>query len=118
MKQLFENVGPFMIRTPSLPIDLLIENIGNSDGIDSAMLLSGSSSNNNSFTYEVKCEGCGEGTMKVVNTAIELAKKAKRSSQPFDSVWSVFDKDNFTDFNAAINTAENNNINVAWSNEE
>ena len=28
--------------------------------------------NNNSFTYEVKCEGCGEGTMKVVDTAIEL----------------------------------------------
>ena len=56
--------------------------------------------NNNSFTYEVKCEGCGEGTMKVVNTAIELAKKAEFLSQPFDSVWAVFDKDNFADFNA------------------
>ncbi|MBO5916386.1 MAG: RloB domain-containing protein [Bacteroidales bacterium] len=72
---------------------------------------------NNSFTYEVQCEGCGEGTMKVVNTAIELAQKAKLSPQPFDSVWAVFDKDNFTDFNAAIEKAENNNINAAWSNE-
>lgn len=73
--------------------------------------------NNNSFTYEVKCEGCGEGTMKVVNTAIELANKAELLSQPFDSIWAVFDKDNFADFNAAIEKAENNNINVAWSNE-
>ena len=55
--------------------------------------------------------------MKVVNTAIELAKKAEFLSQPFDSVWAVFDKDNFADFNAAIEKAENNNINVAWSNE-
>lgn len=72
---------------------------------------------NNSFTYEVHCEGCGEGTMKVVNTAIDLAKKTELSSQPYDSVWAVFDKDNFADFNAAIEKAENNNINVAWSNE-
>ncbi|MBQ3244030.1 MAG: RloB domain-containing protein [Bacteroidaceae bacterium] len=72
---------------------------------------------NNSFTYEVHCEGCGEGTMKVVNTAIHLAKKTELSSQPYDSVWAVFDKDNFADFNAAIEKAENNNINVAWSNE-
>ena len=72
---------------------------------------------NNSFTYEVHCEGCGEGTMKVVDTAIEKFNKAERSSQPFDSVWAVFDKDNFTNFNVAIEKAEKNNINVAWSNE-
>ena len=72
---------------------------------------------NNSFTYEVQCKGCGEGTMKVVNTAIELAEKAKHLSQPFDSVWAVFDKDNFADFNEAIEKAESNNINAAWSNE-
>ncbi len=72
---------------------------------------------NNSFTYEVQCEGCGEGTMKVVNTAINLAKKAELSSQPFDTVWAVFDKDNFANFNAAIEKAESNNINAAWSNE-
>lgn len=72
---------------------------------------------NNIITYEVQCEGCGEGTMKVVNKAIDLAEKAKLSSQPYDSVWAVFDKDNFADFNAAIQKAESNNINAAWSNE-
>ncbi|MGX4601766.1 lantibiotic dehydratase [Faecalimicrobium sp. JNUCC 81] len=45
MKQLFKNVGSFMIRTPSLPIDLLVDNIKNSNNIkiDNAMLLSDSS---------------------------------------------------------------------------
>ncbi len=74
---------------------------------------------NNSFTYEVECKGCGEGTIKVVKTAISMKTEAENASLPYDSVWVVFDKDSFTpkDFNTAIEKAENNNINVAWSNE-
>ncbi len=72
--------------------------------------------NNNSFVYDVKCDGTGENTLAVVKRAIEL-----KEAQPnvYDSVWAVFDKDSFPDnnFNSAIAKAEANGINVAWSNE-
>ena len=53
MKQSFKDVGSFMIRTPSLPIDLLVNNIENSNSIDSTMLLSDSSCYKNQFNEAV-----------------------------------------------------------------
>ena len=72
--------------------------------------------NNESFVYEVDCQGGGINTIAVVNKAIELRDNA---SIPYDSVWAVFDKDDFpaSSFNGAIFRAKANNINVAWSNE-
>lgn len=72
--------------------------------------------NNESFVYEVECQGGGINTMTVVKKAIELRDKAPI---PYDSVWAVFDKDDFPpkSFNGAIIKAKANNINVAWSNE-
>ena len=71
---------------------------------------------NDYFVYEVKCDGIGENTLSVVGKAIEL-----RDSQPekYDSVWAVFDRDDFPEnnFNSAIAKANANGINVAWSNE-
>ena len=52
---------------------------------------------------------------QVVKKALELRDKAKQS--PYDAVWAVFDKDNFTDFKTAIDTAQGKQIGCAWSNE-
>lgn len=65
---------------------------------------------------DITCEGIGQNTLNVVNRAIELRDNAQT---PYDRVWAVFDKDDFSanNFNAAIQKAQSNNINVAWSNE-
>lgn len=54
--------------------------------------------------------------MDVVKKAIEMKKSAMI---PFDRVWAVFDKDDFSarKFNGAIIMAKENDINVAWSNQ-
>jgi len=58
----------------------------------------------------------GKGSpSQVVKKALELRDKAKQS--PYDAVWAVFDKDNFTDFKTAIDTAQGKQIGCAWSNE-
>lgn len=58
----------------------------------------------------------GKGSpSQVVKKAMELRDKAKQS--PYDAVWAVFDKDNFTDFKTAIDTAHREDIGCAWSNE-
>lgn len=71
---------------------------------------------NNSYVVDLTTGGGGISTKTVVETAITIRKN---SSQKFDSVWAVFDKDSFTDnhFNSAIDKAEAHKIKCAWSNE-
>ena len=66
--------------------------------------------------YDIQFDGGGISTLKVVEKAIELRDK---SSQKYDRVWAVFDKDSFKSnaFNSAILKAKANNIHCAWSNE-
>lgn len=66
--------------------------------------------------YDIEFDGGGINTLKVVDKAIELRNK---SSQKYDRVWAVFDRDSFTpnSFNSAILKARANGINCAWSNE-
>jgi hypothetical protein len=57
------------------------------------------------------------GTCKLVEKAKKLEKEYKRKHQvPFDRVWVVFDKDEFPDFNKAIEDAKKEKMNCAWSN--
>lgn len=60
--------------------------------------------------------GEGQNTMQVVSRAIVLKEM---SEKPYDSVWAVFDKDDFSDdrFNGAIIKAHDHGIRCAWSNE-
>lgn len=69
-----------------------------------------------SFVYTVDAFGEASNTKDLVNRTIKYRDK---SSQEYDSVWVVFDKDSFSpnNFNAAIQLAENNDIKVGWSNE-
>ena len=69
--------------------------------------------------YDIECEGGKINTMQVVDKAMELRDKAIASGLPYDTVWAVFDKDDFpaSTFNAAILKAEQHGIGCAWSNE-
>lgn len=66
--------------------------------------------------YDIKFDGGGISTLKVVEKAIELRD---RSKQKYDRVWAVFDRDSFPSksFNSAILKAKRNNIECAWSNQ-
>lgn len=48
-----------------------------------------------SVVYSIECEGGKINTMQVVDKAIELQDKAMASGTPYDTVWAVFDKDDF-----------------------
>jgi hypothetical protein len=63
---------------------------------------------------KIDVEGVGENPSKLVESAKELKKR-----EDYDQVWCVFDRDNWLpqDFNNAIQNAENQNFNVAYSNE-
>lgn len=72
-----------------------------------------------SVVYDIDCDGGKINTMQVVDKAIELRDKASAAGTPYDTVWAVFDKDDFPDsaFNAAIVKASQHEIGCAWSNE-
>lgn len=72
-----------------------------------------------SVVYNVECEGGKINTLQVVDKAIELRDKAIASGSAYDTVWAVFDKDDFpaSAFNSAIIKAEQHGIGCAWSNE-
>lgn len=77
------------------------------------------SSFNNSlppYTLDIETQGEGCDPLGVVNAAIELRKT---SAKPLNSVWAVFDKDDFpaARFHEAIEKAKRNGIKCAWSNE-
>lgn len=69
-----------------------------------------------SYVFTIDTLGEGSNTKDLVKRTIKARNK---SSQEYDSVWVVFDKDSFSanNFNGAIELAENNNIKVGWSNE-
>lgn len=61
-------------------------------------------------------ETCGEGKC-TVSLVKEAAKIASRSKILYEHVWVVFDKDDFTDFDEAVQLAENSGFKAAWSNQ-
>ena len=68
------------------------------------------------LVFDLTFDGGGISTTKVLEKALEIRDK---SSQKFDRIWIVFDKDSFPDvnFNKAILDAEKEGIKSAWSNE-
>lgn len=69
-----------------------------------------------SYVYTIDTLGEGSNTKDLVRRTI---KARDNSSQIYDSVWAVFDRDSFSpnNFNSAIQLAENNSIKVGWTNE-
>lgn len=62
--------------------------------------------------------GEGKPTCALVRRALRIRDELERRRQlPFDRVWVVFDKDDFTDFNEAIRLSASCSFQSAWSNE-
>lgn len=71
-----------------------------------------------SVVREVYIEGEGCATIALVNRALEIKKELeKENGFEFDRVWVVFDKDDFQDFNDAIDLAKKYKLKTAWTNE-
>ncbi|MBF0339286.1 MAG: RloB domain-containing protein [Nitrospirae bacterium] len=60
----------------------------------------------------IEVTGTGYNTVRLVNEAIK-----EKNNGSYHSVWAVFDKDDFNQFNNAIQITAKNNICVAYSNE-
>lgn len=74
--------------------------------------------NRQSTVREETIEGVGQATTKLVERTLEIKRDLEKKRQlDFDQVWVVFDKDDFEDFNNAINLAEKLGFKTAWSNE-
>lgn len=74
--------------------------------------------NNFSSVREVKIEGEGKATVKLVDETLEIKKRLEcKNAMSFDRVWIVFDKDDFDDFNEAIKKAKQLGFQSAWTNE-
>ena len=76
----------------------------------------------NSFrltSANVKAIGKGMNTVSLVKEAIAIRDIEKRRSRNYDQCWVVFDKDDFSDgdFNTAIQMAQANGFQVAYSNQ-
>lgn len=67
-----------------------------------------------SHVISVEIEGEGKGTSTLVRRAWDLAL---RRGADYDRVWVVFDKDDFPDFDEAIDLSERLGFGAAWSNE-
>lgn len=65
---------------------------------------------------DIKVDGRGDHTISLVEWVI-AEKKSVESSDEDTEWWVVFDKDDHADFNKAIEKAQANGINVAYSNE-
>lgn len=68
---------------------------------------------------KVDLKGLGANTVSLVKKAIDMKEKAKKDKEPYNQVWVVFDKDDFSldSFNKAFEIAEKDNIKVAYSNQ-
>ncbi len=71
-----------------------------------------------STVREETIKGVGRATVALVDRTQEIKKDLERkNAMSFDRVWVVFDKDDFDDFNEAIEKAHKLGFNSAWTNE-
>ena len=68
----------------------------------------------NRFNIEVSVQGKGKSTTALVG---KVYRQMEYNNQEYDRVWVVFDRDEFPDFDEAIQQAAEHKINCAWSNE-
>ena len=74
--------------------------------------------NHTSAIREVTIEGEGMATVALVDKTSEIKRDLEyKNAMQFDRVWIVFDKDDFQDFNDAIEKAHRLGYHTAWSNE-
>lgn len=69
--------------------------------------------------HQIDIEACAKDPWKIVQRVLKLRDRAEKEGAPYNQVWCVFDKDDFTDenFNLAVRLAEEERLRVAWSNQ-
>lgn len=65
---------------------------------------------------DVRVNGCGDHTLSLVQWVLDRKNEVEGSDEETEW-WVVFDKDDHTGFDEAIKFAQDNSINVAYSNE-
>ena len=68
----------------------------------------------NRFNIDISVQGKGKSTTALVG---KVYRQIEFNNQEYDRVWVVFDRDEFPDFDEAIQQAAEHKINCAWSNE-
>ena len=68
----------------------------------------------NRFNIDISVQGKGKSTTALVG---KVYRQIEFNNQEYDRVWVVFDRDEFPDFDEAIQLAAEHKINCAWSNE-
>lgn len=68
----------------------------------------------NRFSINISVQGKGKSTTALVG---KVHRQIKYNHQEYARVWVVFDRDEFPDFDEAIQQAAEHKINCAWSNE-
>ena len=68
----------------------------------------------NRFNIDISVQGKGKSTTALVG---KVHRQIAFNNQEYDRVWVVFDRDEFPDFDEAIEQAAEHKINCAWSNE-
>ena len=68
----------------------------------------------NRFNIDISLQGKGKSTTALVG---KVHRQIAFNNQEYDRVWVVFDRDEFPDFDEAIQQATEHKINCAWSNE-
>lgn len=68
----------------------------------------------NRFNIDISVQGKGKSTTALVG---KVYRQIAFNNQEYDRVWVVFDRDEFPDFDEAIQQAAEHKINCAWSNE-
>lgn len=68
----------------------------------------------NRFNIDISVQGKGKSTTALVG---KVHRQIAFNNQEYDRVWVVFDRDEFPDFDEAIQQATEHKINCAWSNE-
>lgn len=70
-------------------------------------------------TADIRVLGQAYDPEKLVQFALDLRAAAQRGKYPYQQVWCVFDKDDTApgNFNAAIQRAQANGLEAAWSNQ-
>lgn len=70
-------------------------------------------------TIELAIEGEGHNTLTVIQDAINAKKRLENQGRTIDEVWTVFDRDDFSEqnFNNAIFKGHSLGIHCAWTNQ-
>lgn len=67
------------------------------------------------LNIQIRQDAEGQDPGSMIRTALQLRKTEKKMGNDFESIWVVFDRDRFGQFESGIDQARANQVQVAWS---